>query len=104
MNIGTFLIISVVVALLGAMVGASMVVVEKRKTPTARPQRTASNTSKIRPSRKELFIPMISVLGLSIFLLVIGYTTANFIAAAVGFLFLFFGFGLIGSFLFNELF
>ena len=107
MNIGTFLFISLLVALLGAMFGASMVVVKKRPTPTDRPTRTArteGNTTRNRPTRKQVFRPMASLLGLSIFLLIIGYTTLNIIAFAVGYLFLFFGFGLLGTFLFNELF
>ena len=104
MNLSTFLIISVVIAVLGAMIGGSMVVVEKRQTPTSKPQRTGNNKTRTHTSRKQLFVPMISVLGLSIFLLVIGYITANIIISSVGFLLLFFGFGLFGSFLFNELF
>ena len=86
MSINTFLIIGVVVALLGTMLGGSMVVVQKRQTPTSKPQRTGDNTPRARPSRKQIFLPMISVLGLSIFLVVIGYTTANIIASSVGFL------------------
>lgn len=104
MNLSTFLIISVVIAVLGAMIGGSMVVVEKRQTPTSKPQRTGNNKTRTHTSRKQLFVPMISVLGLSIFLLVIGYINANIITSSVGFLLLFFGFGLFGSFLFNELF
>ncbi len=107
MDIGTFLFISVIVALMGAVLGASMVVVEKRQTPTARPTRTArtgENATRNRPTRKQIFRPMIGLLGLSIFLLIIGYTNLNIIAFAVGYIFLFFGCGLLGSFLFNELF
>ena len=104
MSISTFLVISVVVALLGTMIGAATVVVQKRQTSTDKPQRTVVSPTRTRPSRKQIFLPMISLLGLSIFLLLIGYTTANFIAFAVGFLILFLGFGLLGSFLFNKLF
>ena len=104
MNINTILIISLVIALLGTIVGGSMVVTKKRQTSTDRPTRTRGNTNKNRPSRKQVFLPMISMLVLSIFLLFIGYTTLNIIAFAVGYLFLFFSFGFLGSFLFNELF
>ena len=81
-----------------------MVVVQKRNTPTKRPERTETSPSYQRPSRKEIFLPMVSLLGVSLFLLIIGYTTSNIISAAVGFLLLFFGFGLLGSFLFNNIF
>lgn len=47
---------------------------------------------------------MAGLLGVSVFLLIVGYTTTNIVAAAVGFLLLFFGFGLLGAFLFNEIF
>ena len=47
---------------------------------------------------------MISLLSLSIFLIVIGYKSLNILSFAVGYVFLFFAFGLLGSFLFNSLF
>jgi hypothetical protein len=104
MNINTILIISLAVALLGIILGGSMVVTQKRQTPTARPTRSKADNNRTRPSRKQLFVPMISLLGLSIFLIVIGYKSLNIISFAVGYVFLFFAFGLLGSFLFNKLF
>ena len=104
MKIEAYLISGGIIALLGTMIGASMVVTQNRETPTQRPQRVAPPANAQRPSRQSLFLPMCGVLGLSIFLLVLGYGTANIVAAAVGFLLLFFGFGLLGAFLFNSLF
>ena len=104
MKIEAYLISGGIIALLGTMIGASMVVTQERETPTQRPQRVAPPANAQRPSRQSLFLPMCGVLGLSIFLLVLGYGTANIVASAVGFLLLFFGFGLLGAFLFNSLF
>ncbi|ELR99656.1 hypothetical protein [Gloeocapsa sp. PCC 73106] len=100
MNLNTFLIIAIAVALIGSMVGASMVAIEKSKNSTT-PQ---ENSNRNFPSRREIFLPMVSVLGLSFALLIIGYGSGNIVASAVGFLFLFFGFGIVGSFLFRNIF
>lgn len=104
MKIEIYLIAGGVIALLGTMIGGAMVVTQNRETPTQRPQRVAPAPDAQRPSRKSLFLPMCGVLGVSIFLLVVGYGMANIVAAAVGFLLLFLGFGLLGAFLFNSLF
>lgn len=99
-----FVVIGLIVAALGICVGGSMVAYKKRNTPTKKNRRTAPPLESSRPSRKSLVVPMGSVLGMSLFLLIIGYGTMNIIAAAVGFLLLFLGFGLVGSFIFNEIF
>ena len=106
MKIETYLIAGVIIALLGTIIGASMVVTQNRETPTQRPQRVAPPANAQRPSRQSLFLPLCGGLGLSILLLVLGLGlgTPNIVAAAVGFLLLFFGFGLLGAFLFNSLF
>lgn len=104
MKIEIFIIAGVIIALLGTLIGASMVVTQERPTPTQRPQRVAPSPNVQRPSRKSLFLPMSGLLGVSIFLLILGYGTANIVAAAVGFLLLFLGFGMLGAFLFNTLF
>jgi ABC-type multidrug transport system permease subunit len=104
MQVWTYLTIGLILAILGALVGASTVVSQKRDTPTQRPERTQPSPHSQRPSRQELFLPMVGLLGVSFFLLIVGYTTINIVAAAVGFLLLFLGFGLLGAFLFNEIF
>ena len=70
-----FLLPGLVLAILGSFVGAAMVVSEKRNTPTERPQRDKPSSKSQRLSRKELFLPMASLLGVSVLLLIIGYTT-----------------------------
>ncbi len=49
-------------------------------------------------------LPMGGMLGLSLLLLIVGYGTMNIVSAAVGFLLLFLSFGLVGSFIFNQIF
>ncbi|MGB5593483.1 MAG: hypothetical protein WBM32_02145 [Crocosphaera sp.] len=104
MELWIFIVIALIISALGICVGGSMVVYQKRQTPTQRPQRTAPPSDLKKPSRKSLVVPLGSVLGVSLFLLIIGYGTMNIVAAAVGFLLLFLGFGLLGSFIFNQMF
>lgn len=103
MSIQIFIIIGLVVAFLGSIIGASMVVTQQRATPTERPQRSEPPPDYNRPSQRKLFLPMVSFLGVSLFLLIVGYAASNIVAASVGFLLLFLGFGLLGSFLFNKI-
>jgi hypothetical protein len=52
MKIEAYLISGGIIALLGTMIGASMVVTQERETPTQRPQRVAPPANAQRPSRQ----------------------------------------------------
>ncbi|ACB49544.1 hypothetical protein cce_0192 [Crocosphaera subtropica ATCC 51142] len=104
MEFWIFVVIALIISALGICIGGSMVVYKKRQLPTQKPQRTAPSSHLQKPSRKSLILPMGGLLGVSMFLLIIGYGTMNIVAAAVGFLLLFLAFGLVGSFIFNQIF
>ena len=104
MRLLIFVIVGIVISILGAFVGAAMTVFEKRRAPTHRPRRQSPPSHYKKPSRKKVVGPMAGVLGLSFFLLTLGYLAQNIIWGSVGFVLLFFGFGFLGAFLYQELF
>ena len=103
MRLIIFVIIGITIAALGAAVGAAMTVFQKRESPTHRPIRQTPPSHYEKPSRKKLVRPMATILGLSLLLLILGYLAQNVIWGAVGFVLLFFGFGVLGAFLYQEL-
>ncbi len=102
MRLQFLIIISVVIALLGIMIGAAMVSVDKQKYSRYIEGRVVLDPNYRPPSRRKLFMPMIICLGISLALMIIGYQTGNIIGFSVGFLLLFIAFGLLGAFLLGR--
>lgn len=102
MQIQFIIIISIVIALLGTMIGAAMVSVDKQKASSYVNGRLVTDPNYRPPSRRKLFLPMSICLGISLALMIIGYQGGNIIGFSVGFLLLFIGFGLMGAFLLGQ--
>lgn len=100
MNLEIKIIIAITIALLGTMVGVSMIAVDKNKYIQSKGKNSANLYQP--PSRQKVFLPMILTIGLSLSLIIIGYQTGNIILFMSGFLFLFIGFGLLGIFLMSK--
>jgi hypothetical protein len=102
MRIQIIIIISIVIALLGTMIGAAMVSVDKQKASTYIEGRLITDPNYKPPSRRKLFLPMVICLAISLALMIIGVQSGNIIGFSVGFLLLFIGFGLLGAFLLGR--
>lgn len=100
MNLEIKIIIAITIALLGTMVGVSMIAVDKNKYIQSKGKNSANLYQP--PSRRKVFLPMILTIGLSLSLIIIGYQTSNIILFMSGFLFLFIGFGLLGVFFMSK--
>lgn len=100
MNLEIKIIIAITIALLGTMVGVSMIAVDKNKYIQNYGKNSANSYQP--PSRKKVFLPMILTIGLSLSLIIMGYQIGNIILFMSGFLCLFIGFGLLGVFFMSK--